>query len=181
MGGLMNRVGSYLRRRAGEPAVMIFFGGIFLLSQASIAVVLEPVGFVHALRMQTTLDPGTFRSLVEDMFARGAANAYVAHYYYDFLHPLWYSTALALGLGWLMNRNGMSAAHDGWLLLPYLAGLGDEIENSLHLYMVLDTANIAAPLVLVANGASIMKWAVVALCLAAMAGLGLRRLLTPHK
>lgn len=181
MAGLPTRAGSFLRHHAEEPSVLLFFGSIYLLSQLSIAVVLEPVGFTHALRMQTTLDVNTFRLLVEDLFARGAAEAYTAHYYYDFLHPFWYATVLALGLGWLMNRNALAATHDAWLLLPFLAGLGDEVENVLHLYMVLDTANIAAPLVLVANGASIMKWAVVALCLAAMAGLGLRRLLTPKK
>lgn len=143
------------------PVVVLFFFGFFLASQLSIAIVLDPVGLEHFLRLQTTLSVELFRALVVDMYQRGVVEHYLAHYYYDFLHPVWYAMLLAVLLGNGMNMSGMSARFNRLLLLPFLAGVLDLIENGLHLYMVMDTANIRASWVWLANGSALGKWALV--------------------
>ncbi len=174
MGNLLARFGGFLRRHAAMPSVLLFFAGMFVVSQLSMAVVLEPVGTQRVLELQTTLSPATFAALVEDLFRRGVVEHYIAHYYYDFLHPLWYASLVALLLAGAMNRAGVPASRDGWLAVPFLAGLLDELENALHLYMVIDTANITPWAVWLGNGAALAKWTLLATCLLATAALYLR-------
>lgn len=163
-----DRFCAMLRAGAGKPSMWVFFAGMFLLSQVSIAMVLDPVGIGQVLALQTTLGVEDFRALVADIYQRSVAEAYLAHYYYDYLHPLWYSTLLALLMAAGMNRAGVAAAANRWLLLPFVAGLLDLLENSLHIYMVVDTANIAAVPVMVGNGAALLKWALIAASLLAV-------------
>lgn len=157
----MDRWCAFLRAETNMRVMLLFFGGLFLVSQVSIAIVVEPVGIGHFLRLQTTLSVDTFAALVVDMYQRGVAEHYLAHYYYDFVHPVWYAMLLALLLGNGMNLNAVPARFNRLLLLPFLAGFFDLIENALHLYMIIDTANIRAALVWIANGAAIGKWVVV--------------------
>lgn len=163
-----------LRAHAAMPSVLLFFGLVFLVSQLSIMVVLEPVGFVHFVQMQTTLSSARFEALVADMYQRGADGAYVAHFYYDWLHPLWYGGLLAALMARGFERHAVPAARNGLLLLPFVAGLADLAENALHLYMVVDTVHITPSRVALANGAALLKWALVAACVTLAAGLLLR-------
>ncbi|MFZ5755954.1 MAG: hypothetical protein ACOY3X_03535 [Pseudomonadota bacterium] len=170
-----DRFCAFLRERAGMPSVLWFFAVIFLLSEVSILVMVAPVGMDLFLALQTTLSPDTFAALVADLYRRGAVESYLGHFYYDFLHPVWYATLLALLLARAMNRLALPAAGNRWLLLPFLAGLLDLVENSLHIYMVVDTANIAPPLVLLANGSALAKWALIGVCSVAVLVLFARR------
>lgn len=180
MGMLLDSLSALLRGRANQPAALWFFAGIFVVSQLSILAVLEPVGPALVLKLQTTFSADTFAAICADLYARGLAEHYLAHYYYDFLHPVWYATLLALLLGQAFNRNDVAAARNRWLLLPFVAGLLDLAENGLHLYMVIDTANIAAPLVALSATAAVGKWVLVAVCSLAIAGLWLRSLVAPR-
>ncbi len=172
---LLDRFCAMLRTRASMPSMLLFFAGMYLLSQVSIAVVLDPVGIGRMLALQTTLSVDDFRAMVTDLYERDVVEAYLAHYYYDYLHPLWYSTLLALVLAAGMNRAALSATANRWLLVPFMAGLMDIVENSLHIYMVVDTANIAPAPVLIGNGAALLKWVLVGLCLIAVLVLFMRR------
>lgn len=156
---------SLIRTKANRPSVVLFFAGIFVVSQLSISAVVGPVGIGHVLQLQTTLSVDEFTLLVNNMYQRGVESAYVGHYYYDFLHPIWYGGLLALLMGRGFNRQAIPASRNLWLLLPLVAGLADVVENGMHLYMVIDTANIAAGLVLLGNGAALCKWALIALCI----------------
>ena len=97
------------------------------------------------------------------MYRQGTVEAYLAHYYYDFLHPVWYATLLALVLAAAMNRAALSPQANRWLLVPFVAGLLDLLETSLHIYMVIDPANIAPAWVLLGNGAALTMVAVLVL------------------
>lgn len=165
---LLDRLLAALRARSSMPSMVLFFAAMFLLSQLSIGVVLEPVGLDRVLQLQTTLSTETFTALVADMYRHGTVEAYLAHYYYDFLHPVWYATLLALVLAAAMNRAALSPQANRWLLVPFVAGLLDLLENGLHIYMVVDTANIAPAWVLLGNGAALLKWALVALTMVAV-------------
>lgn len=172
---LPQRLAALLREKSRLDSAILFFLVLFLASQASITVVLQPVGTAEVLALQTTLSAEDFRARVADLHARHAINAYIGHYYYDFLHPLWYAGLLALLLGRAFDRQAVPATRNGWLLLPLLAGALDLVENSLHLYMVLDSANITALRVWLANGAALLKWAIAGGVLIAAAVLFLRR------
>lgn len=174
MNATLARFTAFLREKSRINAVIVFFAVIYVISQASIAVVVEPVGSLTVLHLQTTLSVETFRALVDGLYTRGVVNAYIAHYYYDFLHPLWYAGLLALLLARGFERQAVPAERNSLLLVPFVAGLGDLLENSLHLYMVLDTANISPGRVLAANGAAIGKWTLVAGCIVAILALWLR-------
>lgn len=168
MAALIDSFCSWLRGRAALASVFWFFVAIFAVSTLSIQVVLQPVGVVQVLALQTTLSADTFAALVAGLYQRGEVEPYLAHFYYDFLHPLWYGTLLALLLARAFDRQAVPASANRWLLLPYLAGLFDLVENSLHIYLVIDTANISPALVLLANGAALAKWTLVGACLVAV-------------
>lgn len=159
---------SWLRGLSRQPWALVFFAGMFLVSQLSILVVLAPVGFDAVWQMQTTMSADTFSAVLADVYARDAAEDYIAHFYYDFLHPVWYSVLLVLLLGRAMDRAGWPAGRDAWLLIPLLAGVLDQVQNALHFYMVMDTANIAPVLVQLGNGAGLLKMAVIGLPLLAL-------------
>lgn len=168
------RFTAFLREQSRKNSVILFFAAVYVVSQASIAVVVDPVGSLTVLHMQTTLSAETFRMLAEGLYERGVENAYIAHYYYDFLHPLWYAGLLMVLLARGFERRGVPPARNGLLLVPVAPGLADLLENSLHLYMVLDTANIAPALVLAANGAALFKWTLIGACIVAIAALWAR-------
>lgn len=165
---LIDRFCGLLRAGGAQQTMLLFFAAMFLLSQVSIAVVLKPVGLSQVLMLQTTLSTETFRLLAADLYQRGVAENYLAHYYYDFLHPVWYSTLLALLLAAAMNRAGLAAGASRWLLLPFVAGLLDLVENSAHIYMLVDTARISPFWVLLGNGAALLKWTLLGATLVAV-------------
>lgn len=168
---MLTAAGGFLRRLAARPAVLWFFVVIACVSELSVFVMLAPVGFESVWALQTTLSTEVFQAQLAGMFERGVAEQYIAHYYYDFLNPLWYCSLVAVLLARGMNAAGLPQSVNALVLLPYVAGLLDEVQNLLHLYMVLDTANVTAALVLLANGAGITKLTLLALCLLALPGL----------
>jgi hypothetical protein len=153
------------------PQCCCFFLCIAALSELSVYVMLAPVGLGAVWTLQTTLSVPVFEAQLADLFVRGVAEQYIAHYYYDFINPFWYSVLLALLLGRAMNACGVPSRFDGWALLPLLAGVLDGMQNLLHLYMVVDTANVSAALVLAANGAGVLKLCLLAVVVLAIIGL----------
>ena len=66
-------------------------------------------GLVETMRSETRGLP--LSETVDHVIAKsGLVEHYLAHYYYDFLHPVWYATLLALLLGRAFDRNGVTAA-----------------------------------------------------------------------
>lgn len=169
------RLHAGVRALSRQPLALLFFAVLFVASQASITLVLEPVGTGHLLRMQTTLSAAEFSVLAEDLYRRGADGAFLGHFYYDWLHPLWYGGLIVLLMARGFERHRWPPARDGLLWLPVLAGLADLVENALHFYMIVDTAHITQGRVLVANGAAWLKWSLVAAGVTIAATLLLRR------
>lgn len=160
---MLNAVGAFLRRHADRGGVILFFLVIAIFSELSVYAVLQPVGLDAVWTLQTTLSVDVFEAQLADLFARDVAEHYLAHYYYDFLNPFWYSALLALLLARGMNRLGAPASWNALVLVPLAAGLLDQVQNLLHLYMVIDTANVSPLRVLLANGAGVLKLAILAL------------------
>lgn len=166
-----------LRRRLAAWPVIAGFGAIYFLSQALIGVVVQPLGS-DMLRVQTSLSAETVRAIFARWEAAGLLDAYLAHYRYDMVHPLWYGVFLAALLARGFEANQVDPRRNLLLLLPFVAAACDLLENVLHLGFAANRDLITPATVLVANGAALTKWAIAAGCLVAAAGLavgGIRR------
>lgn len=168
------RLLSTFRRRTASARVVTLSGCVYLVSQLIIAHILDPLGPLEVLRAQTTLDP----SVVETIFARWRAehlmDAYVRHYFLDFVHPALYAVFLGSSLSLLLDRNRLPDAWNVLLLMPIVAALCDLVENLSHVAFLADGANLTPAWVVISGVAAITKWLLAAGSLASIALLALR-------
>jgi hypothetical protein len=168
------RLLSAFRRRTASVRVVALSGCVYLVSQLIIGHILDPLGPLDVLRAQTTLDP----SVVARIFARWRAehlmDAYVRHYFLDFVHPALYAVFLGSALALLLDRNRLPDAWNVLLLLPVVAALCDLIENVSHVAFLADGANMTPTWVAVSGLAAITKWVLAGGSMASIALLALR-------
>jgi len=150
-----------LRQRLDSWPMIIVFGLLYFASQIAIAVIVHPLGS-DMLFVQTTLSAEEVRAIFAKWDAAGLAGTYAAHYRFDMIHPLWYAVFLASMLAKGFDANDVSSRANGLILLPFVAGCCDVIENTIHLRFLADRANITQTAVLVANGSALAKWAILA-------------------
>ena len=158
---------NHLRNWLGNPRIALLFFIIYVISQSLIIRVLH-AGNADALliQLQLTYDADTFNQLLAQASSAQIA-ALQGHYFYDFIHPVWYGM-LALSLtSWLLNINRLS---QGWslplipaIIFPAL----DVLENILHSPWIFQTATATDPLVLIAGIAATVKWSLAAVYLMA--------------
>ena len=110
---------------------------------------------------------------VQAIFARwdaaGLLPRYASHYRVDMIHPLWYSALLAASLAKGFAAHAVPARWNSLLLLPFVSGTCDIAENLVHLTFLADRANITPGAVLLGNGAALVKWALAASSIVAVA------------
>ncbi len=110
---------------------------------------------------------------VLNAWGEAGVQQYVGSMWLDYLYPLAYSVSLASFLAWLAARPGF------WQLvlfcLPLLAGALDYVENTLHLLMFAWLLALPPALVFTAALAASAKWLLIAVSLAALLLLGLRK------
>lgn len=168
------RLLSAFRRRTASVRVVAVSGCVYLVSQLIIGHILDPLGPLDVLRAQTTLDP----SVVVAIFARWREqhlmDAYVRHYFLDFVHPALYAVLLGSSLALLLDRNRLSDAWNVVLLLPILAALCDLVENVSHVAFLADGANMTPTWVVASGLAAIAKWVLAGGSIASIALLALR-------
>lgn len=152
------RVLSAFRRRTASLRVVAISGGVYLVSQLIIAHILDPLGPLDVLRAQTTLDPAVVAGIFARWRAEHLMDAYVRHYFLDFVHPALYAVFLGSSLSLLLDRNRLSAAWDVVLLLPIVAALCDLIENASHVAFLAADACITPTWVVVSGVAALTKW-----------------------
>lgn len=143
---------------------IIILGFCFLLSQMIILNILVKLNVRDVFFLQTTFNSGEFVEIISDWKSKGVIDYYLQHYYFDFIHPVLYATFLWLLLRKALNRNGAINKNHYVLYLPFLAGLFDEIENSLHLYMILQDY-YPSKLIILSSVFSNSKWIITAFCL----------------
>lgn len=126
-----------LRNRLSSKKILLIFGVIFILSQAIIGYITTPLGTDKVLEVQTTFSAATFQQIIQDWRETDVIGLYFQHYIFDlFLHPIWYSIFLGAALALAMNYAKISAKYNWVILLPFIAGLGDVVENIAHLMML---------------------------------------------
>lgn len=145
-------------------------GAVYLVSQIAIGVIVHPLGS-DMLAVQTSLSADAVRAIFARWDAAGLTGVYASHYTLDAVHPLWYGALLAALLAKALAANEAPAKWNALLLVPLVAALCDVLENQLHLGFLADRESITPARVLVANGAALVKWALAAGSIAAVAAL----------
>ncbi len=126
-----------LRNQLSSKKILLIFGVIFLISQAIIGYIIAPLGMDKLLELQTTFSVATFQQIIQDWKEAGLMGLYFQHHIFDlFLHPIWYSVFLGAGLALAIDYAGIGAKYNWMLLLPFIGGMGDVLENISHLVML---------------------------------------------
>ncbi|MBY0275743.1 hypothetical protein K2Z84_10390 [Candidatus Binatia bacterium] len=165
---------SAFRRRTATGRFVAVSGVVYLVSQLAIGHILDPLGPLDVLRAQTTLDPSVVAAIFARWREQHLMDAYVRHYFLDFVHPALYAAFLGASLSLLLDRNRLSPSWNVILLLPIVAALCDLLENVSHVAFLVDRANLTPARVAVSGIAAIAKWLLAAGSLAAIALLALR-------
>jgi len=168
-----------LRKRLDSWWLILIFGALYVASQATIAVIVHPLG-ADFLAVQTTLSVDHVREIFERWQTAGLLGTYAAHYRFDMIHPLWYSTLLAALVAKGLEATRAPAARSLLLCVPFAAGACDVIENLVHRSFLADRANITQAAVWLGNGAALTKWSLVVFCLALIGLLALHSRRTAH-
>jgi len=155
-----------LRVCLGRNRLLVVFGVLTLASQAIILTILRDLDLVKFARAQTTFSKATFLTLAHQWESAQLLPQYQLHFYFDFLHPIWYSCLLAGFIAKGLDRRGISDRWSWLLLMPFLAGLMDLVENCFHVRFIADLGAITQPMITMSALASNLKWGLFGLSLA---------------
>lgn len=156
--GVFRRFGHWLRALPRLPRLVGIGWVIYLTSQANIIRALgSTVDGLIALQTATS-----HARVIEVLGAWTADDRahFAAHLPFDVVHPLIYSTVLALSLAWGFRTVDVPRRFDAWLCLPFLAGVCDELENFAHYVAVNATPNVPFWTFALGSPASMTKWAI---------------------
>jgi hypothetical protein len=138
-------------------------GIVYLISQIGISMIIHPI-VSSVARLQTTVSSDVVLSIINEWLKTGDVQYYLRHFYLDFAHPFWYSLFLASAISRIFNVISIQNKYNFLLLLPFVAGLLDLIENVLHLIFIADTANITPAMTFMSGTASMTKWTLAGMC-----------------
>lgn len=131
---------------------------VFLISQVSIALILDPLGGPTVFELQTTFSPARFLEIINQWQANDLMDDYYAHYTFDHVHPIWYSIFLSSLLAFSMKRDGMDVKYHILLLVPFIAGACDVFENLTHIWLLEDLTRLETSTFYIAAAACWVKW-----------------------
>lgn len=157
----LNQLLARYRNVMSHQWIVFVFGGIYLLSQVIILVVLEHVGSIEVGVLQLTgFTSDDYSETFNRWSSSGSMVFYKAHFIVDGVHWVWYSILLTALLALAMNAKNIDANYNCLLLLPLVAGLCDAAENTIQLVFLSDPLfqTIVDPLPLISTLASIIKW-----------------------
>jgi hypothetical protein len=137
---------------------LMISAAVYFLSQITIAQILGPLGEVTVLELQTTYSPARFLAIINHWQATDLMKHYYAHFTFDHVHPIWYSIFLSSLLAFSMKRDGMDAKYHVLLLVPFIAGTGDVIENLSHVWFLEDLTRLESSIFYIAATACWIKW-----------------------
>ena len=154
---IFSRAESFISKKSDSNTLIAIFGILYFASQIKIASIVQPLG-IDMLRIQTTLSSDTFKAIASGWIASGQINIYYQHFYYDNIHPLWYSIFLSLLIARTFKINGISPKVNFIILTPFVAGICDLFENMMHLYFLADLNRATPALVALSGTATNTKW-----------------------
>jgi len=157
---------SMIRKKLNEPRLAILFGCLFLVSQLVIAYIIAPLDSSKLIQLQTTFSVATFQAIIAEWRVYDILYLFFIHQYLDlFLHPIFYSLFLGSTLALSMNFAKVEAKYNFTLFLPFIAGLCDVFENSMHLLLLTETELINTFTVGLSACFANSKWLLCGICI----------------
>ena len=148
-----------------ETRFLLVTGVAYLVSQTIILIILHPLGSASVLQLQTTFSPKLFLETISGWESAGLRHLYERHFYFDHLHPLWYSLFLSGLIALVIHRRQLSSRFRLLLIIPFIAGFCDVIENQFHIWFLADLSRVTnVPLSCSAFSCN-LKWTLVAFIL----------------
>lgn len=155
---IFSRAENFISQKSDSNILIIIFGIIYFTSQFIIGSIVHPLGLSNFLALQTTLSSDTFKEIASGWIASGQIGIYYKHFYFDNVHPIWYSIFLSLLIARAFKINGVSPSFNFIILTPFIAGICDLIENAMHLYFLSDLRRATPALVALSGTATNTKW-----------------------
>ncbi len=148
-----------IRQKIGNWKIVIIFGILYIISQLIIVSILHNLDTKQVFELQTTFSSDTFHEIINSWKNNGILGFYKKHFIFDFPHPIWYSIFFGSFMSKLFHLNLVGEKYNYLILLPFIAGILDLLENILHVVIVLsDISNISKIAVLISGMATNLKW-----------------------
>ncbi|MBI4970404.1 MAG: hypothetical protein HZC17_00985 [Candidatus Omnitrophica bacterium] len=146
-----------MRKFFGSIWWVLFFGATYLVSQAVIIHLLQPIGAKDFLSLQLCFSKKFYLHMIQAWQASGQIVAYKAHFLIDWFHPIWYTLFLTSALATVFNAKSVPAEWNKLLFLPLIAGIADELENLMQIFL-LSGIKVTQGFVNISSGCSLVKW-----------------------
>ena len=146
------------RDKIATLPIIIIFGVLYLISQTIIGIIIHDLNPLLFIKAQTTFSKVVLLDLFAQWHQAGLMPNYCRHFYFDFLHPLWYAGFLCALMAKAMNLNQIPQKFNLLLLIPIIAGLLDLVENSFHVLFISNADAITQPRIFVSALSANLKW-----------------------
>ena len=175
------RINLWYRRLASGKAVVVFFAA-FLVNQAIIVSMLLQLGHNDPLILQLTFSKTVFIDILQK-WGQPGVGIYKKHFFVDYPHALIYASFLASVIAYLTAEQNREPAHFHLTLfsLPYVAGLCDLVENTLHLILISNPVSVPETLVKISATMTWTKWGFAGVSIMAIIFLVLKKTMSPGR
>jgi len=144
----------------------------------------RPAGTPGVVALELAFSEEAFHRIITQWGAEGVRAYRTSTIYIDCWFPIAYALLLSSLIAVLTVKPGETPSRLQVICfaLPFIAGLFDWVENTLHLVLLRDPSNLSAPLVLLASIAAAIKWGLIAVSIVVILYLALRRIgLSPRR
>jgi hypothetical protein len=138
---------------------VVVFCAAFLVSQAIVVAMLLQLDHSDPLILQLTFSKTVFMDVLQKWGQTGIG-IYKKHFFVDYPHAFIYAGFLASLIAFLTVEQDRQPAHVHLVLfsLPYVAGLCDLAENTLHLILIRNPVAVPGTLVKISATMTWTKW-----------------------
>ncbi|MDY6904329.1 MAG: hypothetical protein SWH61_06560 [Thermodesulfobacteriota bacterium] len=150
-----------LREKIGTRRVAVVSGILFVCSQVTIYLIVRDLSPEKVLILQTTFSQEKFLSIIGAWKLGGLLPLFKAHFYVDYFHPVWYSVFLASLMAIGFNVNNISEKYNRLLMIPFIAGFLDLVENTMELIILSNIARASRAKIVAGALAANIKWLLV--------------------
>jgi hypothetical protein len=130
----------------------------------------RPAGTPGVIPLELAFSAEAFSSIITQWGAEGVRAYQVSTVCIDYWFPVAYAMFLAGLIAVLTFKPGgtPSRLQLTCFALPFIAGLLDWMENTLHLILLRDPSHVSAPLVVFASIAAALKWGLIVFAILAI-------------
>jgi hypothetical protein len=122
-----------------------------------------PLGTPGIVQLEVAFSEDNFRDIVERWSEVGTLQVQRRNLWIDLLFPFAYASFLSSLLAWLAIRPSQepNTSLVRLLILPFIAGLFDWVENFSLLFLLRDSCGYSQPLIFFSSTVASMKWVLI--------------------